>query len=164
MGPDRSTGNVVEDVIGKKGQYGRFAERWFSRNGWTAEKRRAQGMSTADEEPRSASTQDALQNPDPTNDAAATLVDLNSSGQTTKRDEEKQRNESPPPDNQTANVVNTLLPKLLRTTRMLLGSRSFFFSYDLDITRRMGNQNTKSSELPLHKSVDPLVSRRLHSF
>lgn len=83
-------------------------------------------MSTADEEPRSASTQDALQNTDATNDAAATPVDLNSSGQNTKRDKEKQRNESPP-ENQTANVVNTLLPKLLRTTRMLLSSRSFFF-------------------------------------
>lgn len=118
-------------------------------------------MSTADEEPRSASTQDALKNPDPTNYVAATAVDLNSSGQTTKRDEEKQRNESPPLENQTANVVNTLLPKFLRTTRMLLDSRSFFFSYDLDITRRLGNQNTKSSELPLHKSVDPLVSRGL---
>ena len=163
VSPDRSTNNVIEDVIGKKGQYGRFAERWFSRKGWTTEKRRAQGMSTADEEPRSASTQDALQNPDATNDAAATPVDLNSSGQTTKRDKEKQRNESPP-DNQTANVVNTLLPKLLRTTRMLLSSRSFFFSYDLDITRRLGNQNTKSSELSLHKSVDLLVSRGLHSF
>jgi len=53
----------------------------------------------------------------------------------------------------TTDVANALLPKLLRTTRMLLISRSFFFSYHLDITRRLG-QGITSSELPLHKLVD----------
>lgn len=55
----------------------------------------------------------------------------------------------------TTDAANTLLPKLLRTTRMLLTSRSFFFSYEFDITRRLGEGNT-SSEVPLHKSVDEL--------
>ncbi len=64
-------------------------------------------------------------------------------------------------DNTSTSVANTLLPKLLRTTRLLLGSRSFFFSYDLDITRRLGNQGSRTSELPLYKSVDPLVSHVL---
>ncbi len=54
----------------------------------------------------------------------------------------------------------SLLPKLLRTTRILLASKSFFFSYEYDITRRLGsqgNQSMKGSELPLYKTVDPLV-------
>jgi hypothetical protein len=157
-GPDRSTGNVVEDVIGKQGQYGRFAERWFSRKGWTTDKRRTQGMSTAEEKPQSANNIHALRSPGAGNAGEEVPGDGDSNDQTTKRDEQKVPEESHPPDTQNANVVNTLLPKLLRTTRMLLGSRSFFFSYELDITRRMGSQNAKNSELPLHKSVDPLVS------
>ena len=50
-GPNRSTSNVAEDVIEKKGQYGRFADRWFSKKGWTSDKRRTLGMS-ADESPQ----------------------------------------------------------------------------------------------------------------
>lgn len=42
-GPERSTSNVAQDVLARKGQYGRFAERWFSKKGWSTEKRRAQG-------------------------------------------------------------------------------------------------------------------------
>ena len=61
------------------------------------------------------------------------------------------------------NNANSLLPKLLRTTRVLLTSHSFFYSYDMDITRRSGTGSAKSSDLPLYKSADPLVSYiRLH--
>ncbi|KAI4213814.1 MAG: hypothetical protein LQ351_003508 [Letrouitia transgressa] len=35
---------IAEDVISGKGQYGRFAERWFSRKGWSNVGIRAQGM------------------------------------------------------------------------------------------------------------------------
>lgn len=66
--------------------------------------------------------------------------------------------ESSMPGSSSANATNTLLPKFLRTTQMLLGSRSFFFSYELDITRRLGKIENKGSEIPLHRSVDPLVS------
>ena len=42
--------SVVQDVIGRKGQYGRFADRWFSKKGWSVDKRRNQGMSVTDAE------------------------------------------------------------------------------------------------------------------
>ena len=160
--PDRGAGNVVENVIGKKGQYGRFAERWFSRKGWTTEKRRAQGMSTNEETPRSTSNQDTLQSSDHESAAADTdtVADMENPGQSTNRDNQDQPLQSPQSAGHTTNVANTLLPKLLRTTRILLGSRSFFFSYDLDITRRLGSQNLRGSEIPLYKAVDPLVSCR----
>ena len=61
------------------------------------------------------------------------------------------------PGSREANAVNALVPKLLRTTRMLLSSRSFFFSYDLDVTRRLGGEIVKNPEIPLSKFVDPLV-------
>ncbi len=160
VGPARSTSSVVEDVIGKKGQYGRFAERWFSRKGWTTEKRRAQGMSVdGDERP---GTSSGLSDPQSKAPSPATTLDgAKSSDRTSELEIPNHADESTMPGNPPANVTNTLLPKLLRTTRMLLGSGSFFFSYELDITRRLGTNDTEGSEIPFHKSVDPLVSHWL---
>lgn len=164
LGPARSTSSVAEDVIGKKGQYGRFAERWFSRKGWTTEKQRAQGMSVdRAEKPRTSSGQETgLTEPQPKIPSTCPKLDgAESSERTFDLEKSKQVEKSDMPDSPAPNVTNTLLPKLLRTTRMLLGSRSFFFSYELDITRRLGTKDNKGSEIPLHKSVDPLVSHWL---
>jgi hypothetical protein len=35
----------VKDVVQDKGLYGRFANKWFSKSGWTASGRKRQGMS-----------------------------------------------------------------------------------------------------------------------
>lgn len=158
-----STSSVAEDVIGKKGQYGRFAERWFSKKGWTTEKRRMQGMSVDGvEEHGLSSGQGPLFNDSPSKSTSpATSPDgAKTAPQTSDPEKPNVAANSDTPDVAPVNVTNTLLPKLLRTTRMLLGSRSFYFSYELDITRRLGT-NEKGSEIPLHKSVDPLVSNTL---
>src|SRR5436190_209909 len=42
-------------------------------------------------------------------------------------------------------------------TKMMLASRSFFYSYDYDITRKFGVIDVKTSRLPLYRLVDPLV-------
>lgn len=136
---NRDFSKVAEDVISKKGQYGRFTERWFSKKGWSTEKRRAQGMSTDNtEKPRPNSVHEVL----PTSHSGPEGL--------------KSLDESAETDGPIRYSANALMPKLLRTTRMLLESRSFFFSYDLDITRRVGTQGITSPELPLNKSVDPL--------
>lgn len=49
-----------------------------------------------------------------------------------------------------------LLPKILRTTRLYFSSGNFFFSYDYDLSRCVGEQKSNSS-LPLFKQYDPLV-------
>ena len=54
-------------------------------------------------------------------------------------------------------ITDSLLPKLLRTTKMLLASRNFFFSYDYDITRRFGSLKDYSKDTPMCRVVDPLV-------
>lgn len=164
LDPARSTSSVAEDVIGKKGQYGRFAERWFSKKGWTTEKQRAQGMSVdGAEKPRTSSGQEmGLNEPHSKIPLAGPKLDgSESSERTSDLDKSKRAEEVDMPANPAVNVTNALLPKLLRTTRMLLGSRSFFFSYELDITRRLSTKDSKGSEIPLHKSVDPLVSHWL---
>ena len=98
----------------------------------------------------------ALQGPQP--EPTPKASDTTGSIQDPKAREAKHLQQGDWPANPPESVAKTLLPKLLRTTRMLLASQSFFFSYDLDITRRIDNQSSKGSELPLHQSVDPLVS------
>ena len=171
--PNRSTSDVAKDVFEKKGQYGRFADRWFSKKGWTSEKRRTLGMSDDDSLKRSntlgrtdsASTEladtvrtsnDNASSPSGLPDHAAAHQSENASNEPKYPSKPEVKNTVMP-----SNITNTLLPKLLRTTRMLLASKSFFFSYDMDITRRLGTQSRKGSDLPLHKSVDPSVCYRL---
>ena len=146
----KGTSSVAGDVIEKKGQYGRFAERWFSKKGW----RMAQGMSVEGVEKIVTSSGQVmgLNNPQSKSPSRATTLDgVESSDRTSDLEVPNQASEA-------GNFTNTLLPKLLRTTRMLLGSRSFFFSYELDITRRLGTNDGKGSLIPLYKSADPLVS------
>lgn len=147
----RNASSVAEDVIEKKGQYGRFAERWFSKKGWTTERRRAQGMSLEGVE----KVMTDLNNPQ----SRLSLTNgAESSGRTLNLEILDQAPECSMSGSSPAVVTNPLLPKLLRITRMLLRSRSFFFSYELDITRRLGTNDDKGSLMPLHKSADPLVS------
>jgi hypothetical protein len=137
----KRTSSVAEDVMAKKGGYGRFAQKWFSRKGWTVGQRRNLGMSVSESE--------AEPGQEISGSMSAPIVDsatkdypapTASSVKTKDRD-----------------VAENLLPKLLRTTQILFGSsRSFFFSYDYDITRSFANRRMSCSELPLHTEVDPL--------
>ena len=144
--PENSS-SVAEDVIGRKGQYGRFADRWFSKKGWTADRRKSQGMSS---------------------DIALKIYSKSDSRPDIQREnsnafsspEDGSRNENPVKDSHpVAPITGTLLPKLLQTSRLLLSSRSFFYSLDMDITRRLGDAPQRPSDIPLHRSVDTLVSK-----
>lgn len=157
---NKTSTNIAEDVIGKKGQYGRFADRWFSRKGWSTEKRRIQGMST-DDVTKSEAVQasekvgteigDSASKPDVT---TSNTIDSYDGPSEPMPDGGKPNTAS---STSAGNVTNSLLPKLLKTTKMMLGSRSFFFSYDYDITRRFGCQDSRTSDVPLHRKVDLLV-------
>lgn len=152
---DRRT-SVAEDVMQRKGVYGRFADRWFSKKGWKADKRRAQGMSSdadlrkampkniesiprEDEGPLSPSRPDALpvQDKDVPEPVSPGEIPKALSGY-----------------KDSTTVV--LLPKILRTTNMYFASGNFFFSYDYDLSRGISQQQPSSS-VPLSKQFDPLV-------
>ncbi|KAL7790400.1 phosphoinositide phosphatase [Trichoderma ceciliae] len=106
-----SVSSVAEDVIRRRGSYGRFAQRWFSRSGWTVDQRRTMGMSNSP-----TSTPPLAQSPSPT--PVVSLATL----------QETDENLLVP--------TSALLPKLLRTIQVWFGSsHSFYFSYDVDITR-----------------------------
>jgi hypothetical protein len=141
-GHKRTQSTVAEDVISRKGLYGRFAESWFSKKGWDASRRRSQGMSP---------------------DASVVLPPPDGSPPSDQLDASKDEEPSRTPSRRLSvldaeELTSSLIPKLLRTTKMLLTSSSFFFSYEYDITRRMGTQSPNKSNLPLHRIVDPMVS------
>ena len=118
----RTRSSVAEDVITRKGSYGRFAQKWLS----TAGQRRGLGLGMS--------------------------VSDTAIGKTKHMKEQK-----------VTDTAENLLPKLLRTTQILFGSsRSFFFSYDYDITRSFANRRATNSELPLHTEVDPLFFWNRH--
>ncbi|KAF4909983.1 Phosphatidylinositide phosphatase SAC2 [Colletotrichum viniferum] len=130
-GADPVKSTVAKDVIGRRGSYGRFAQRWFSKSGWTQDQKRNAGWSgTADQVRRSVDQAAAA------NAASSSAID---------------DSDEPVP-------TSTLLPKLLRMTQIFFGSsRSFYFSYDVDITRRWANDSSsQSDEVPLHTRVDPM--------
>ncbi|KAK0107381.1 hypothetical protein ONS95_004073 [Cadophora gregata] len=133
--PHRRTTSVAEDVIARKGGYGRFAQKWFSKNGWTADQRRNLGMTSA--EP-------SIDSPD-TPSPADSL---------TKAAEEHVQDSKSREDS--IDVVESLLPKILRTTHILFGSsQSFYFSYDYDLTKSFANRTRSRNEGSLHPHVDP---------
>ncbi len=128
------TTSIAEDVIARKGGYGRFAQKWFSKKGWTADQRRNLGMTS--------SGSSAVSPTDPAlieESTAETAVHTPADG----------------PD--AIDVTAALLPKLLRTTQILFGSsQSFFFSYEYDLTRSFATRNLSSADSPLYTRVDPL--------
>ncbi|KAI4227035.1 MAG: hypothetical protein L6R36_002716 [Xanthoria steineri] len=140
--------SVAQDVIGRRGQYGRFAEKWFSRKGWAAERRRAQGMSADDVRKSEGVRTEQKGDPRDLEDNIE-VGGKNLPGEPVRRLPQQVASRG-------QNAASTLLPKLLRTTKMLFASRSFFYSYDYDITRRVGEKTSKPPNVPLHRSVDPL--------
>ncbi|KAF4967136.1 hypothetical protein FSARC_5256 [Fusarium sarcochroum] len=134
--PGSARSRVAEDVIRRRGSYGRFAQRWFSRSGWTLDQKRNMGLSNAPSVPEAANT--------------ATET---SSSQTPEEGTEKVAPNEP-----------ELLPKLLRTAQVLFGSsRSFYFSYDFDLTRSLAKGSVPSNhETPLHSQADEVFFWNRH--
>lgn len=165
----RRTSTVAEDVISKKGGYGRFAQKWFSKKGWAVDQKKNLGMSA---EPYSTVDQDTK----PTEIAATTSRfaegDLDGTVSENTKDTHDNGTENTngiqdagKSDEANANrdIAESMLPKLLRTSQMLFGtSRSYYFSYDHDITRSLANKRDTNSEVPLHKEVDPLFFWNRH--
>ncbi|RVD87392.1 uncharacterized protein DFL_001628 [Arthrobotrys flagrans] len=159
--------SIAEDVIGKKGVYGRFAERWFSKRGWQVDRNRLQGLSGKGEIGGESFQMRRMRSRtgSPDSEAAEKAISPALDEQAQEQGERTLTGDSStgvdaleePVDSEVVEgVANSLTPKLLRTTKLLLSaSRSFYFSYDYDITRSIVKQTpATSSEVPLHKKVD----------
>lgn len=155
--------SVAQDVIHNKGLYGRFADKWFSKKGWSAESRRNQGMSSEED----LAVSKAARNVD------STLPEEEDNERATRKNDKLSA-----PDDQVPKAVSpgeipkalsgekdlttiSLLPKILRTTKMYFSSGNFFFSYDYDLSRGIGQQHAQTS-LPLYRQSDSLFFWNKH--
>ncbi|KAI1303433.1 SacI homology domain-containing protein [Xylaria venustula] len=129
---------IAQDVFKKNANYGRFAQKWFSSKGWN---RRSLGLSGV---------------------GAATAIEREDQGDRTKEengDKELsktvlQEKVETPPD---STAGESLIPKLLRMAHIWFGSsKSFFFSYDLDLTTSIASRAGTASHIPLHRLADPM--------
>ncbi|ETS82130.1 hypothetical protein PFICI_07132 [Pestalotiopsis fici W106-1] len=141
--------SIAEDVIKRKGSYGRFAERWFSHRGWVQDQKRNMGISGA-----------AAQ-------SSEAPVDMQAKKQ--EKGEKKLSNTviAETASDKVGNAVSTgesLIPKLLRMAHIWFGtSQSFYFSYDVDITRNLENQGLSTTgDIPLHRAAEPLFFWNRH--
>ncbi|PNS17255.1 Inositol-1,4,5-trisphosphate 5-phosphatase 1 [Sphaceloma murrayae] len=166
--PQSQASTVAADVIRERGRYGRFAERWFSKAGWNAGGRERQGMSAGLE--GDLNREQRRQGLNALPDEAAEEDDA-----TAKTDavDQKKREEGEAEgltdkvadaveETVAEGIVKTLTPRILRTMRIWLSSRSFYFSYDHDLSRRLAMQEPSNSTLPLFKRFDPLYFWNRH--
>ncbi|KAF2969554.1 hypothetical protein GQX73_g3979 [Xylaria multiplex] len=129
---------IAQDVFKKNGSYGRFAQRWFSNKGWMANRRQSLGV------------------------GAATTIETEDEGERSKKDngdrELSKTVEQEQVDTQSSSTAGeSLTPKLLRMAHIWFGSsKSFFFSYDLDLTRSIASRTHTTSHIPLHRVADPV--------
>ncbi|KAF2737238.1 SacI domain-containing protein [Polyplosphaeria fusca] len=155
--------SVAEDVMQKKGLYGRFADKWFSKKGWSADSRRLHGMSSEEDlarknKPKDVDSTVPSQEEGPTSPAKPGGIPVEDADVPEPvSPEEIPKALEGPKDSTTV----TLLPKILQTTKMYFSSGNFFFSYDYDLSRGIGQQQPTSS-LPLFKQFDPLYFWNRH--
>ncbi|KAI9690360.1 MAG: hypothetical protein M1822_009322 [Bathelium mastoideum] len=145
----KKTTSVVEDVISKRGAYGRFAERWFSKAGWSSDKRRTLGMSSQDDVTKSAAVGETSDSTEQHIEAINTAAPGELAVEATELPSSMEPSRS-------SEMSMILLPKLLRTTRLLLSSNSFFYSYEYDLSHSLWRQPSLGSTAPLFKQFDPL--------
>jgi hypothetical protein len=148
---------VVADVIKNKGQYGRFAQRWFSKGGWKSDGIRKQGMSATEDDlsmEQKKQAEDSLPD-DKKDEVESAPVDTQSQPPPT---DEEQLTAEPTPVAPGDTTLATLIPRILKTTNLYFTSRSFYFSYDYDLSRSISRQESSSASVPLYKRFDPLVS------
>lgn len=142
-GESDSTSNVARQVATGNVSFGRFATQWLSGQKWPVSKPGADRTSIAADEPRLQTTQassrkqDAVPSDQPPD---APAVDPTAKSQ-----------------QPLGTATMGLLPRIMKTTKMIFTSRSYFFSYDLDLTRRLEKLGRLDQPMSF-RDLDPLVS------
>lgn len=157
---DKSS-SVVKDVMTKQGLYGMFTDGWFSKRGWKTGSKSHQGSSNQDDLQKMKSA------PHDPSVADGNVIDTSTPalGDQTRPSQDDRDQLAP------AEVVESLqktpaakeialLPKVLTTTKVFLGSKNFFFCYDHDLSRTVSEQNG-SGTLALHQTFKHKVRRVL---
>jgi hypothetical protein len=157
--------SVAQDVITRKGFYGRFTNKWFSKGGWTADSRRAEGLISEEDLTKTPENEQAEPAPVGGEAALAKVAYKEADGPTDKNGAALSNEPptevahvQPPPGEEIP-----LLPKLLTVAKFFFGSKSFYFSYDYDLSRDISKQPAPLSSLPLYKTFDSLVGFKVQA-
>ncbi|KAL7269433.1 hypothetical protein RUND412_007909 [Rhizina undulata] len=127
--PQRRQSSVGENVMAKKGNYGRFTANWYSQKGWEDDHRRAEGLS-----------------PSPSGSTRNMLIDMeqaeNGPAPEDRGDEivKEEFKEMAAEEEVKREMTHSLTPKLLNTARLLFAGGGFYFCYEWDITRNWGRR------------------------
>ncbi|KAJ4410130.1 hypothetical protein N0V91_002139 [Didymella pomorum] len=159
-GPADRKSSVAEDVMQKKGVYGRFADKWFSRKGWSADSRRTQGLSS-EEDLAAKNIPKNVDSTGPTEEAEASKSNKLPSDEKTTPETVKPEDIPKALEGEKDATTMALLPRVLQTTKMYFSSGNFFYSYDYDLSHGIANQPTNAS-VPLFRQYDPLFFWNQH--
>ena len=142
-----STSSIARDVIANRGQYGRFAAQWFSKQGWSGGK----GVGT---DPASKQ----VEQPEAIGSAAHEHTAVAKNQPDTSKEPKSQGQEHVKDARRLATDISITeaIPKILRRTKMILTSGSYFFSYEFDLTRRMALIDGRV-EAPTRETLDSMV-------
>lgn len=148
-GITKQSTNFVKNVMQEKGKYGRFATRWFSRNGGQTNARRSQGLTKEQEnqEARALPKEDAM-----TENTGTKSKEHDNHG----IEVQEGINTGSTGAMQKRTTIEHLTPRILRSARLYFSSSGFYFSYEHDLSGSL--KNDTSSSLSLWKRFDPLVS------
>ncbi|KAB8527789.1 hypothetical protein FH972_025441 [Carpinus fangiana] len=146
--------SVAEDVMRNKGAYGRFSGGWFSRTGWTSGQRKNMGLSSQEDLLKPA---DVVVGASPFSSPSLTPAKSQDPPDTTPLDPSAISEHLKSSGNSAAveDRITALVPKLVQTTKLLFGSKTFFYAYDHDITRRLPELDLQPTDTPLYRRVDP---------
>lgn len=142
-----SSTSIARDVIANRGQYGRFAAQWFSKQGWSGA-----GSASGLTRPMQ---HDSIDTTSSTADGNAAVAANQPQGSADVAAQE-QAHEKDAIQMEGGISVIEAIPKILRRTRMILTSGSYFFSYEFDLTRRLATTNGKAIA-PAKETLDPMV-------
>ena len=149
VGPVGKGTSFVRDVVLDKGRYGRFAEKWFSKE------RRRQGMKSGEEDlTKEQQEQEKQALPEET---AATIkggVEQDAEADDAGKKAEEEGSAS---GKKAKSVIESLTPRILRSARLYFSSSGFFFSYEHDLSGSLMQRDHLTSSVPLWKRFDELV-------
>lgn len=140
---------TVKNIVQDPGRYGRFATRWFTKGGRSADRRTKQDLGSEEDqisEQHQATGAGAEEKE--ANDEEGKEEDV-----TTHADEKA--NTSPSSKSKTA--IDSLTPRILRSAKLFFSTSGFFFSYDHDISGTLTQRSTLTGSVPLWERFDSLV-------
>lgn len=134
-----STTKVAEDVATRNVSFGRFASQWFSRQNRSTSTPPFSQPDTASNEPKPAESDDNI------------VEDVERAAQSKDQAKEEDRAPLAKVSNVNATATLSLLPRILKTIKMIFTSGSYFFSYDVDLTRRLQDLDSINQPLTFSK-------------